>query len=36
MILDRQGRVAHLHTGYDESFLDQIIEQLNTLLASQE
>lgn len=36
MILDRQGRVAHLHTGYDESFLDQIIEQLNSLLASQD
>ena len=36
MILDRQGRVAHLHTRYDKSFLDQIIEQLNILLATQD
>lgn len=35
MMLDREGRIAHLHTGYDESFLDQMIDQINSLLAAE-
>lgn len=35
MMLDREGRIAHLHIGYDESFLDQMIDQINALLAAE-
>jgi thiol-disulfide isomerase/thioredoxin len=34
VMIGRDGRIAHLHTGYDEKMLDQIIDELNGLLAA--
>ena len=34
VILDREGNVAYLHRGYVDSVLDQLIDELNTLLAA--
>ena len=35
IILDREGNVAHIHTGYADSVVDTLVDELNTLLASQ-
>lgn len=34
VMIGRDGRIAHVHVGYDESMLDTIANQLNTLLAA--
>ena len=34
-IIDKQGKVAYIHVGYDEENLPQIIDELNGLLAQQ-
>lgn len=32
-MIDKAGRIARIHKGYDESSLDRIIEEINVLLA---
>ncbi|MEL7296934.1 MAG: TlpA disulfide reductase family protein [Pseudomonadota bacterium] len=34
IILDRSGNVAHIHRGYSDSIVDQLIAELNLLLAT--
>ena len=33
VMLHRDGRVAHVYVGYDESMLDELVTQINALLA---
>lgn len=33
VMIDKTGKVAHVHTGYGEKLLDRLIEQINWLLA---
>lgn len=33
VMIDKAGKVAHVHTGYGEKTLDRLIEQINRLLA---
>jgi thiol-disulfide isomerase/thioredoxin len=35
LMIDRDGRIAHVHVGYGESMLDTIIAEVNALLATQ-
>jgi thiol-disulfide isomerase/thioredoxin len=34
LMIGRNGRIAHVHVGYDESMLDTIIAEVNALLAT--
>jgi hypothetical protein len=34
VMIGRDGRIAYVHVGYDESMLDTIANELNTLLAA--
>lgn len=34
IILDREGNVAHIHTGYTDSVVDTLVDELNVLLTS--
>ena len=34
VMIGRDGRIAHVHVGYNESMLDTIADELNTLLAA--
>lgn len=34
VMIGRDGRVAYVHSGYDESMLDTITDEVNTLLAA--
>ena len=34
-MVDKTGKVAHVHLGYDETMLNQIVDELNTLLEQQ-
>jgi thiol-disulfide isomerase/thioredoxin len=34
LLIDRDGKVAHVHVGYDDSTLDDLANEINSLLAT--